>query len=102
MRELDLAARVAFEDSGVNEAMFENLFASAIEAAQRNHTTLYCGEYGVIDVVPPADALKWFRTINAVFEKHGIARCAWSYRQMDFGLSDPRWDELRDELLKVL
>ncbi len=102
VQQLDRSARVAFEDSGVNEAMFENLFASAIEAAERNHTTLYCGEYGVIDVVPPADALKWFRTINAVFEKHGIARCAWSYKQMDFGLSDPRWDELRGELLKVL
>ena len=40
--------------------------------------------------------------INAVFERHGIARCVWSYREMDFGIADERWDVLRDELLKVL
>ena len=99
---LDKDARVPFEESGVTEEMFETLFAPAIEAAQRNHTTLYCGEYGVIDIVPPEDAVKWFRVINAVFEKHGISRCAWSYKQMDFGLSDARWDALRDEMLKYL
>ena len=99
---LDQAARIPFEESGATEAMFEEIFAPAIEAAERNHTQLYCGEYGVIDVVPAADALKWFRTINAVFERHGIARAAWSYKQMDFGLGDPYWDALRDELVKVL
>ena len=93
---------VTCEDSGVCEALFEGVFAPAIEAALDNHTALYCGEYGVIDVVPPQDAIKWFRAINAVFEKHGIARCAWSYKQMDFGLCDASWDELRGELVKVL
>lgn len=102
VQNMDKSLRIPFEQSGVNVEMFEALFASAIEAAQRNHTTLYCGEYGVIDVVAPEDAIKWYRTINAVFERHGIARCAWSYKEMDFGLSDARWDGLRDELLKVL
>ena len=81
---------------------FENFFASAIEAAKKNGTTLYCGEYGVIDKVSPEDTLKWFKCINAVFEKHGIARSAWSYKEMDFGLSDTRLDGIRDELLKYL
>ncbi|MBQ2953934.1 MAG: cellulase family glycosylhydrolase [Clostridia bacterium] len=99
---LDKSARVAFCNSGATEAYFEQLFAPAIEAAAKNHTTLYCGEYGVIDIVPTADALEWFRVINAVFERHGIARCVWSYRAMDFGIGDERWDILRDELLKVL
>ena len=53
-------------------------------------------------MVPTEDALEWFKTIHAVFEKHHIARCVWSYRQMDFGIADPRWDSLRDELLKYL
>ena len=100
--QLDKSARVAFEKSGATQAYFEELFSSAIAAAERNHTTLYCGEYGVIDIVPTADALEWFKVINAVFERHGIARCVWSYRAMDFGIADERWDILRDELLKVL
>lgn len=99
---LDKSVRVPFDESGVTEETFEALFAPALEAAQKNGTTLYCGEYGVIDIVPPEDAVKWFRVINKVFEKHGIARAVWSYRQMDFGISDERWDAVRDELLKVL
>lgn len=94
--------RIAFEDSGATEARFEELFSTAIEAAERNHTCLYCGEYGVIDVAPTEDAVKWFRAINAVLDRHGIARCVWSYRKMDFGIADARWDSLRDELLKYL
>ncbi len=99
---LDQSARVAFADSGACEQYFEELFAPALAAAEKNHTSLYCGEYGVIDVVPPADAVKWFRAINAVLERHGIARSVWSYRGMDFGISDSYWDDVRDELLKVL
>ena len=99
---LDKTVRIPFEKSGADEGYFEAHFAPAVEAAAANHTSLYCGEYGVIDVVPVEDALKWFQTIHAVFEKHGIARCAWSYRGMDFGLADPRWDGLRDELVKYL
>ena len=63
---------------------------------------LYCGEYGVIDVVPAEDAVKWYRTINSVFEKYGIGRAAWSYKKMDFGLTDSRLDGVRDELLKLM
>ena len=94
--------RISFEESGVTEEYFEQFFASAIEAAKRNNTNLYCGEYGVIDKVSPEDTLKWFKCINAVFEKHGISRSAWSYKEMDFGLSDARLDGIRDELLKYL
>lgn len=99
---IDPNERIAFEESGVTEEYFERFFASAIETAKRNGTSLYCGEYGVIDKVSPEDTLKWFKCINSVFEKHGISRCAWSYKEMDFGLSDTRLDGIRDELLKYL
>ena len=99
---LDRNARIPFEESGATEEYFENLFASAIEAAEKNNTILYCGEYGVIDVAKPEDTVKWLKTINAVFEKHGIARAMWSYKAMDFGISDARMDGVRDELLKYL
>ena len=99
---IDQSARVAFEDSGACEQYFEEAFAEAIAKAEENHTVLYCGEYGVIDVVPPQDAVKWFKAINAVFERHGIARAVWSYRKMDFGVSDSYWDACREELLKYL
>jgi len=94
--------RYTFAESGASEAYFEDLFSTAIAKAKAEGTELYCGEYGVIDIVPPEEAVKWFRTIHAVLERHGIGRAAWSYRQMDFGISDPRMDAVREELLTYL
>jgi len=73
-----------------------------VEKAGKERAELYCGEYGVIDIVPTSEALKWFKAIHEVFEKHKIARAVWSYREMDFGLADERWDKDRRELLKYL
>lgn len=94
--------RNPFDSLDITPELFEKLFAPAIEKAESCGTGVYCGEYGVIDIADPEDALKWYKVINSVFEKHGIARAAWSYREMDFGLSDGRMDGVRDELLKYL
>ena len=99
---LDQEKRISFEEAEVTESYFEELFASAIRTADQYHTCLYCGEYGVIDRATPEDTVKWYRTINRVLEKHQISRAAWSYKQMDFGLSDARLDEVRDELIRLL
>ena len=98
----DINRRVAFEQMDITPEYFEQQFASAISTAAERGTTLYCGEYGVIEEATPEDTVKWFRTINEVFEKHQIARSAWSYREMNFGLSDARLDGVRDELIKYL
>ena len=87
---------------GVSPAFFEELFTPALEKAEREGTELYCGEYGVIDVVSPEEALGWFRALHAVLERHGISRCLWSYKEMDFGLADARLDGVRKELLELL
>jgi len=99
---LDQAARPGFAESGITPEYFEKLFESAIRAAEENHTCLYCGEYGVIENATPEDTVRWYRTIHEVLEKHGIGRSAWSYREMNFGLSDARLDGVRDELIRYL
>ncbi len=99
---IDKNERIPFEDSGVTEEYFEVRFAPAIRSAEENGTSLFCGEYGVIDIVSPEDTVKWYKCINAIFEKYNIVRSAWSYKEMDFGLSDKRLDNIRDELLKYL
>lgn len=97
---MDINARVAFDQCGATEEYFEGLFASAIEAAEKNHTTLYCGEYGVIDVASPEDTLKWLKVIHAVLDKHGISRALWSYKGMNFGLTRPELDGVREEMIQ--
>ncbi len=94
--------RFSFEESDITPKYFEDRFLSAIEKAKENNTELYCGEYGVINICSPEDTIKWYKCINSVFEKYSIARCAWSYKEMDFGLSDSRLDNVRDELIKYL
>lgn len=94
--------RMSFEESVTSEEYFEQLFSTAIAKAEEFGAGLYCGEYGCIDVVSPEDTIKWYKTINAVFEKHGIGRAAWNYKAMDFGLADARLDSVRNELLKYI
>ena len=94
--------RYTCDEMNITPELFEKLFSTAIEKAKKYNTELYCGEYGVIDVVSPEETLKWYQTINSVFEKYGISRSAWSYKAMDFGLSDSRLDPVRDELFKVI
>lgn len=95
---LDKSVRIAFADSGTDEVYFERLFAPAIAHAGAMGTTLYCGEYGVIDVAPCEEAVQWLQCIGRVFARHGIPHSIWNYKQLDFGLTDPRWDGLRETL----
>ena len=100
--QLDISARVSFREAGITPDLFRDLFAEAVTTAEERGTGLYCGEYGVIDIATPEDTVLWYRAIHEVFEQYQISRCAWSYRQMDFGLSDPRLDGVRDELIRCL
>ena len=81
---------------------FEKRFADAVKLAKERGTFLYCGEYGVVNLASPEDTLKWYRAIHSVFEKYGIGRAAWSYKEMDFGLVDPHMDAVREDVLKLL
>lgn len=89
-------------DGRLSADFFEAYFAEAVAVAEARNVPLYCGEYGVIDNATPEDTLLWYRAIHQAFEAYGIGRAAWSYRQMDFGLSDPRLDRVRPELLRCL
>ena len=100
--QLDISKRVSFEEAEITPALFEELFESAIRTAEERGAALYCGEYGVIEEATPEDTVKWYRTIHEVFERHQIARSAWSYREMNFGLSDARLNGVREELVRYL
>lgn len=89
-------------DAKIDEDYFRSLFAEAVATAEAAGVPLYCGEYGVIDLAEPEDAVKWYRCISRVFDEYGIGRAAWSYKEMDFGFVDAVYDDVRDELVKLL
>ena len=86
----------------LDSEFFEKLFAEAVSVAEERNVPLYCGEYGVINLASPEDTLKWYRSIHAVFEKYGIGRAAWSYKEMDFGLIDEHMDPVREDVIREL
>ena len=81
---------------------FEKRMAKAARVAEERGVRLYCGEYGVIDLATPEDTVNWYRAISAAFERYGIGRAAWSYRAMDFGLSDERLKGVLPSLIPLL
>lgn len=99
---IDPAKRMAFEDSETCEQYFEDLIADAVATAKKYNVPLYCGEYGVIDRVNGEDTLKWYQCIHKVLERHNIGRCAWTYKELDFGLTDTRLDTVRREVVQSL
>ncbi len=96
-----------FEDLGgfegpLSEAYFERYLEEGVKLAEERNVRLYCGEYGVINLATPEDTLQWYKLFSAVMQRHGIARAAWSFREMDYGLVDAHLDSVRPELLKYL
>lgn len=93
---------VDLKNEMMSEEFFDHLFKIARDKAEELDVALYCGEYGVIDRTTPEDTLRWYKDINAMFEKYDMPRTAWSYKEMDFGLSDERLKPILPELIKYL
>lgn len=81
---------------------FELLFASALQYAEQQGVMLYCGEYGVIDLADKESALTWYQHINSIFKKYNIGHAIWSYKEMNFGISDTGMDKIREEIIQSL
>lgn len=81
---------------------FEKIFAPALEAAEKYDVPLYCGEYGVIDLADNASKLRWLQDIHTAFNRHGIGRALWNYKEKDFGFVDDSFEEIRNEFIDIL
>lgn len=91
-----------YADLMCGKDFFRLFFNEAILIAEQYNVPLYCGEYGVINMATPEIALRWYQDIHAVFEEYGIARAAWTYKEMDFGITDEHYSPIFEELLKNL
>ena len=90
------------ENGTLGPEYFEKYFSEAVQIAEERNVALYCGEYGVINLASPEDTLTWYQLIGRTFDKYGIGRAAWSYKEMDFGLIDEHMKPVLPEILKVL
>lgn len=85
----------------VGQELLDELISQAVDAAEKAQVQLYCGEFGVIDRAPVPDTLRWFEDVDAVFRKHNIGCAVWSYKEMDFGIADKHYEEIRPALIKL-
>ena len=68
-------------------AVMEADLAKPLAVAARTRLPLYCGEFGVLNTVPPASRIAWYRDFASVLNKHRIAWANWDYKG-GFGLFD--------------
>ena len=85
-------------DKVMGAEYFELYMKEAIRVAEERDVMLYCGEYGVIELADPEDTYKWYKLICGCFDKYGIGRAAWNYKEMDFALNVPAMDKVRTVL----
>lgn len=88
--------------SEIGPAFFEDIFKPALEYAEKKNVPLYCGEYGVIDLANNEDKLRWLVDIHSVFNKYGIGRALWNYKEKDFGLVDESFASIKDDFIKIV
>jgi endoglucanase len=66
----------------------EKMMQKPLHLADSLKLPLYCGEFGVIDKAPVAAKLAWYKDMEAIFKKHGIAYANWNYKAGSFGIVD--------------
>ncbi len=80
----------------------DKLISEAVDAAVNADVPLYCGEYGVIDQAVISDTTVWFEDIHSIFEKHGIGRAVWTYKELNFGINDEHYAPCLDRIVNTL
>ena len=88
--------------SELGPKFFEEIFAPAIEKAEKYNVALYCSEYGVIDLANNDSKINWLRDIHSAFAKYGIGRALWNYKEKDFGFVDDSFASVRDKFIEIL
>lgn len=77
----------------------EEIMMEAINSAKKMNVSVYCGEFGVIDQAPVEDTVNWFRDVASVFKKHNISTAVWTWKAMDFGLTQDHLASAKDEII---
>lgn len=86
----------------MNIAYLRDMVKVAVDSAREKGVQLYVGEFGVIDQAPQEDTLRWFKDVMTVFHEENIGYALWTYKNMDFGINESHYDDVREEMLSVL
>jgi endoglucanase len=79
--------------------VIESHFKQVVSVAKKYKLKIYCGEYGCIEAAPYKDKVRWFKDMNTLFDRYGIARANWDYKG-DFGIVED--GVLQEDMMKVI
>jgi endoglucanase len=75
-------------------------FLKPIAVAKKYSLSLYCGEWGCLDIVPAEARNHWVRDMKTVLEENNIGWATWEYKS-DFGIINKNGEEEK-ELITIL
>lgn len=101
-REIQCFGSGLYNTDTMGPEFMEILIKEAVDAAVLSDVPLYCGEYGVIEAADIDGTLNWFRDVESVLNKYEIGRAAWTYKSIDFGLTDAHYSKNLDNIIKCL
>ncbi len=79
----------------------EGVLLPAIEFSRQSGRPVYCGEFGVYERAPLSTRLSWTSDVIDLFNRNGIGRALWTYKDLDFGLVDKDGAVVSPELVEV-
>jgi endoglucanase len=91
-----------FEDRVSDKQHLVELMSASFNFAAKNNVSLYCGEFGVYDAAPTADALRWLKDTLEVFAENNVSWSIWSYKGLGFGIVDNDGKVRNPEQLNIL
>jgi hypothetical protein len=80
----------------------EEAIKPAIEFAKERNVPVYCGEYGVIDTADMDSRIRWHEDLCSLLIENGIGRAVWSYKLMNFAMTDVNSKVVNEDLIKIV
>jgi endoglucanase len=87
--------------SRFNRAQLETQIKQVVQWRDRYNVSLYCGEYGVHNVAPKNDRIRWHKDVSELLTQEKIGHALWSYRA-DFGLVPEGKASMDPQLLQAI
>jgi len=78
-----------------------SILQTALAFRQETGKPIYCGEFGVYEIAPPATRVNWTRDVIDLLREHVVGHAIWTYKALDFGLVDQTGSVVNQELIDL-
>ncbi len=90
-----------YQTSRSNRTQLETQIKQVAQWRDRYQVSLYCGEYGVHNVAPQPDRVRWHQDVSELLTQENMGHALWSYRAA-FGLVPEGQTTMDQQLLQAI